>query len=26
TEDRDFFGAGVATWTTETISIYLDSC
>ncbi|WP_446057543.1 PIN domain-containing protein [Acidithiobacillus ferriphilus] len=26
TEDRDFFGAGVATWTTETISIYLDTC
>ncbi|WP_409409226.1 PIN domain-containing protein [Acidithiobacillus ferriphilus] len=26
TEDRDFFGAGVAAWTTETISIYLDTC
>ena len=24
TEDKDFFGAGVATWTTATVEIYLD--
>ncbi len=24
TEDSDFFGAGIATWTTETVSIYLS--
>jgi predicted nucleic acid-binding protein len=24
TEDQDFFGAGVATWTTDRISIYLE--
>jgi predicted nucleic acid-binding protein len=23
TEDRDFFGAAVATWTTQTIELYL---
>jgi predicted nucleic acid-binding protein len=23
TEDRDFFGAGIATWTTQTIELYL---
>jgi predicted nucleic acid-binding protein len=23
TEDRDFFGIGVATWTTQTIELYL---
>lgn len=23
TEDRDFFGAGVATWTTDTVELYL---
>jgi predicted nucleic acid-binding protein len=25
TEDRDFFGCGVATWMTETVEIYLQS-
>ena len=25
TEDRDFFGTGVAVWTTETVEIYLRS-
>lgn len=25
TEDQDFFGAGVATWTTETVNLYLRS-
>lgn len=25
TEDSDFFGAGVSTWTTETVEIYLNS-
>jgi predicted nucleic acid-binding protein len=25
TEDRDFFGAGVPTWTTETVGLYLVS-
>jgi predicted nucleic acid-binding protein len=25
TEDRDFFGCGVATWMTETVEIYLGS-
>lgn len=25
TEDSDFFGAGVPTWTTETVEIYLNS-
>lgn len=25
TEDRDFFGTGVATWTTATVQRYLDS-
>ena len=24
TEDADFFGAGVATWTTDRITLYLD--
>lgn len=24
TEDSDFFGAGIATWTTDTVSIYLS--
>jgi Predicted nucleotide-binding protein len=24
TEDADFFGAGVATWTTDRIHLYLD--
>jgi predicted nucleic acid-binding protein len=24
TEDTDFFGAGIATWTTETVEIYLN--
>jgi predicted nucleic acid-binding protein len=24
TEDRDFFGAGVATWTTQTVELYLS--
>lgn len=24
TEDGDFFGAGIATWTTDTVSIYLS--
>lgn len=24
TEDQDFFGSGVATWTTNTVSFYLD--
>ena len=24
TEDKDFFGSGIATWTTETIAHYLD--
>lgn len=23
TEDRDFFGSGISTWTTETVEIYL---
>jgi predicted nucleic acid-binding protein len=23
TEDRDFFGSGVATWTTQTVELYL---
>jgi predicted nucleic acid-binding protein len=23
TEDRDFFGSGVATWTTATVEVYL---
>jgi predicted nucleic acid-binding protein len=23
TEDRDFFGSGVATWTTENVELYL---
>lgn len=23
TEDRDFFGSGIPTWTTETIDLYL---
>jgi predicted nucleic acid-binding protein len=25
TEDRDFFGSGVSTWTTETVDLYLRS-
>lgn len=25
TEDTDFFGSGVATWTTETVEVYLSS-
>ncbi len=25
TEDRDFFGAGVATWTTDTVELYLHN-
>jgi predicted nucleic acid-binding protein len=25
TEDSDFFGAGVPTWTTDTVGLYLDS-
>lgn len=25
TEDHDFFGSGVSTWTTETVEIYLSS-
>lgn len=25
TEDKDFFGAGVATWTTDRVEIYLES-
>jgi predicted nucleic acid-binding protein len=25
TEDSDFFGAGVSTWTTETVPLYLNS-
>jgi predicted nucleic acid-binding protein len=25
TEDQDFFGSGVATWTTETVEIYLKT-
>ena len=24
TEDQDFFGAGIATWTTATVGIYLQ--
>ena len=24
TEDKDFFGAGIATWTTDLVEIYLD--
>ena len=25
TEDQDFFGAGVATWTTDRVELYLDA-
>jgi len=25
TEDQDFFGTGVATWTTNTVELYLKS-
>jgi predicted nucleic acid-binding protein len=25
TEDRDFFGSGISTWTTETVDLYLRS-
>jgi predicted nucleic acid-binding protein len=25
TEDKDFFGAGVATWTTDRVELYLDA-
>jgi predicted nucleic acid-binding protein len=25
TEDQDFFGSGIATWTTRTVEIYLNS-
>ena len=25
TEDQDFFGTGIATWTTNTVEIYLKS-
>jgi predicted nucleic acid-binding protein len=24
TEDRDFFGCGIATWTTDRIAVYFD--
>jgi predicted nucleic acid-binding protein len=26
TEDSDFFGAGIATWTTDRVELYLKSC
>ena len=25
TEDRDFFGSGIATWTTDRVEVYLES-
>lgn len=26
TEDQDFFGAGIATWTSATVALYLSGC